>query len=71
MRYLVEHWYNHWNTMFERVPVSRRRVKPFAFGSELTGVRLLTSVKVLMLTLGFPQRKAQKATPLTELKCSI
>lgn len=71
MLYLVEHFYDHHNTPFERVPMSRRRVNPFAFGSELTGVRLLTSVTVLMLTLGFAQRKAQKATLSTEQKCSI
>jgi hypothetical protein len=46
MLYLVEHFYNHCNTMFERVQTST-------------------------LTLGFPQRKAQKATLSTELKCSI
>lgn len=46
MLYLVEHFYDHFNTMLERVQTST-------------------------LTFGFPQRKAQKATLLTEQKCSI
>lgn len=46
MLYLVEHFYDHYNTTFERVQTST-------------------------LTLGFTQRKAQKATLWTEQKCSI
>jgi hypothetical protein len=46
MLYLVEHFYYHCNTMFERIQTST-------------------------LTLGFPQRKAQKHSFLTEQKCSI
>jgi hypothetical protein len=46
MLYLVEHFYDHNKTTFERVQTST-------------------------LTLGFAQRKAQKATLSTELKCYI
>ena len=46
MLYLVEHFYDHYNTPFERVQTSA-------------------------LTLGFAQRKAQKATHMREQKCSI
>lgn len=69
--YLVEHFYDHWNTTFERDFVSRRRGKPFAFDSELIGVRLLTSIAVLMLTLDITARKAQKAALSREPKCYI
>lgn len=71
MLYLVEHFYDHYSTTIERVRISRRLDKSFAFGSELIDVRLLTSITVLMLTLGFTQRKAQKATLSTEQKCYI
>jgi hypothetical protein len=46
MLYLVEHFYDHSNTTFERVQTPT-------------------------LTLGFAQRKAQKATLSTEQKCCI
>lgn len=46
MLYLVEHFYDHFNTTIEHVQAST-------------------------LTLGFTQRKAQKATLSTELKCYI